>query len=115
MRKLTVKQKALLAAKIAKETKAEDIVVLDMRKSAHFCDFFVICSASSTRRAYAISEAIEDELSAEGFSLAHNEGRKDSLWILLDFADVVVHIFSSELRSFYNIEKLWPESPRLKA
>jgi ribosome-associated protein len=111
---LTSKQQAVLAAKIAIDTKAEDVAVLDMRKLSNYCDYFVICSAPSSRRVKAISEEIEEEFDKKGVRLAHQEGKSDSLWILLDYSGIVVHIFLSELRQFYNLEHLWSEAPRLK-
>lgn len=88
--------------------------MLDMRGSANFCDYFVVCSAPSTRRVKAISEAIEDEFDAKGIRLTHYEGREEALWVLLDYVGVVVHIFLSELREFYDLEHLWSEASRLK-
>ncbi|MFH1791542.1 MAG: ribosome silencing factor [Candidatus Omnitrophota bacterium] len=97
---------------MAHEKKADDIVILDMRMSSGFCDYFVIAGAESTRRARTISEAIEEGLGRIGIRVSHTEGKEESLWIVLDHFDVVTHIFYHETRKFYDLERLWREAPR---
>jgi ribosome-associated protein len=84
-----------------------------MRKAANICDFFVIASASSQRRAQAISELIEETFKEKGIRLRAGEGRREGMWILLDFADVVVHIFFKEVRDYYGLERLWADAKRV--
>lgn len=89
------------------------MVVLDMRKVANFCDYFVICSASSTRRAQAISELIEEKFEEKGLALKSAEGRREGSWILLDYSDIVIHIFFSEVRGYYSLDRLWADAKRI--
>jgi ribosome-associated protein len=106
-------EQALACARIADDNKAEELVVLDVRGLASFADYFVIMSGRSTRHVQGLAEAISSELSAKRISSKHSEGLREGLWVLLDFGDVVVHIFYHETRSFYDLEKLWHEAPRL--
>ena len=87
---------------------------MDVRKVVNFCDCFVICSATSTRRAKAISEEIQERLKKEGQRLKHIEGAGEALWILLDYGDVVAHVFYEETRRFYGLERLWGDAARLE-
>lgn len=108
------RQKALFVADLAKAKKAEDIVILDMRKVSNITDFFVIATAGSTRRAQTICETIETGLLSKKERLSSIEGYQDAGWILLDAFDVVVHIFESDLRRFYNLESIWGDAPKVK-
>lgn len=108
------RQKALLVADLARENKAEDIVALDMRKVSNVTDFFIIATAGSTRRAQAISNNIEQGLLESRESLSNIEGYQEASWILIDAYDVVAHIFTSNLREFYNLERLWGDAPRIR-
>lgn len=99
-------------ARLALEKKAENVVVLDMSRISGMCDQFVICSASSKTRARAIAEHIEQEMKSDGVRIVHRDGIKESDWIVLDFSDVVVHIFIAELRKYYDLESLWGDAPR---
>ena len=104
---------AAVCARIALDTKAEDLVVLDVRGQASFTDCFLIMSGRSTRHVQALAEAIEAELNSKRISSRHAEGLQEGLWVLLDFGDVVAHIFYKETRQFYNLEGLWHDAPRL--
>ena len=77
-----------------------------------FCDFFVVMSASSSVRVKAIVDHIEDTLHAESVKLRHKEGYGEGLWVLMDFGDVIVHIFQEEARRFYALEHLWGDAPK---
>ncbi len=99
-------------ARLALEKKAENVVVLDMSRVSGMCDQFVICSASSKTRARAIAEHVEFEMKGEGVRIVHRDGMKECDWIVLDFADVVVHIFTADLRKYYDLESLWGDAPR---
>ncbi|MFD1399265.1 ribosome silencing factor [Lacticaseibacillus suilingensis] len=105
--------KALLqtAVHAADEKRAEDIVALDMTKVSLLADYFVIMSAGSTRQVQAIVDEIETQVKAAGGVDPRIEGNKDSKWILMDFGDVVVNVFTPEERQFYNLEKLWQQAP----
>ena len=108
------KEKALLVAELAKAKLAEDIVILDMRKVSSITDFFVIASASSTKRCQTIAETIETGLSEKKESVSKIEGHNEGLWVLIDAYDVVAHIFYGDVRRFYNLEGLWGDAPRIK-
>lgn len=98
-----------LAVRAAEEKKAEDITVLDLRKAAGFTDHFVICSGANARQVRAIADAVVEALAEHG-KPAHVEGynRSDkSGWILIDYFDFIVHVFSPETRLFYGLERLW--------
>ena len=94
--------------------KAEDIIVLDMRKAANFCDFFVLCTGSSDRQLHAIARGVEEGLREQGEDIRYKQGVKDARWVLLDMGTVVMHVFSREAREFYGLEHLWQESRRVK-
>lgn len=104
---------ARIAAKAALDKKAEDLVILDVRKLCSFADYFVIMSGRSTRHVQGLAEAVEAELRSKRISKAKAEGLQEGLWVLLDYADVVVHIFYSETRMFYDLEGLWHDAPRV--
>ncbi|MFH1201302.1 MAG: ribosome silencing factor [Candidatus Omnitrophota bacterium] len=111
--KIDSKEKSILATRFAKDKKAEEITVLDMRKTSNFCDFFVIMSSASTRQSKAIADAIEKGLGSKKVRLLHCEGKSEGLWILQDYGDVIVHIFNQDIRSFYCLERLWSDAQRL--
>lgn len=90
---------------------AEDLKIVDVRKIANFCDFFIILTASSMRRGKAIADNIQDGLKKNNVFIRNKEGGEDSEWILLDLFDIVVHIFSSRLREFYKLDRLWSDAP----
>lgn len=84
-----------------------DIQVLDIREKTAIADYFVIVSGNSTPQLNAIAEEIEDTMAEAGFDTYYHEGNGQSRWIILDYADVIVHIFHRDMRTFYNLEKLW--------
>lgn len=91
--------------------KGYDVLILDLRKLATFADYFVICSADSDTQVKAIADEVDKSLKDEGIRCWHREGLNALTWVLLDYVDVVVHIFKKEAREFYNIEKLWGDAP----
>lgn len=104
---------ARLAGRAALDKKAEDLVILDVRELSSFTDFFVIMSGRSTRHVQGLAEAVEEALREKRLSPAATEGLRDGLWVLLDFNDVVVHIFYAETREFFDLEGLWHDAPRV--
>jgi len=106
--------KAVAAAvEAARDKKAMDTVVLDLRKADGFTDYFVICSAANARQIAAIADAVQETLKQQlGERPAVTEGVKSSEWILLDYFNFVVHVFSRECRSFYGLERLWGNATR---
>ena len=104
---------AEICARVALDTKAEDLLVLDVRGLSSFTDYFVIMSGRSSRHVQGLAEAVEAELRSTRVSSKHAEGLQDGLWVLLDFGDLVAHIFYKEKRKFYDLEGLWHDAPRL--
>jgi len=95
---------------LAEDKQASDIVLLDLRQLNTFADYFVICSGESDRQLKAILEAIDQGISRELGREARVEGTPDTGWVLLDYGDVVVHIFSVALRDYYWLERLWSKA-----
>ena len=108
-KKLAIKISELIFSK-----KGFDVTILNLSKLASFADFFVICSADSTTQVKAISDEVDKKLRDEGIRVWHREGYNALSWVLLDFVDVVVHIFKKDAREFYNLEKLWGDAPVIK-
>ncbi|MCA9858443.1 MAG: ribosome silencing factor [Thermomicrobiales bacterium] len=106
---------ALQIADVLSETPASDTVVLDIRGLSSFADFFVICSGENERQLRAITERLQEEFKERGIRPQRVEGTPRSGWIVLDYNDVIVHVFDAELRDFYKMERLWAEAPRLLA
>jgi len=102
----------LAIAKAASGKKALDIVILDMRRIPSVSDYFVIASGSSTTQVRAISDNIADVLKEKGERVWHIEGAGEALWILLDYGNVVAHVFLDQTRRFYSLEKLWGGVPK---
>jgi len=99
-------------ASIASDRKAIDIRVIDLRGIVSYTDFFVICSGNTERQAKAIQDAVYRELKdSEGLLPRRVEGDREARWILLDYLDCVVHIFTPEAREYYRLEQLWGEAP----
>ena len=98
-------------AALAADKKAIDIVALDLRGVAGYTDFFLICSGGSDRQTKAIHDGIHEELKRSGALPRRVEGERSSKWILMDYLDCVVHIFTPEARAFYRLEQLWGEVP----
>ena len=90
--------------------KAYDVLLIDLRKLAAFADFFVICSADSDVQVKAIADDVDRSLRDEGMKCWHKEGYQALNWVLLDYVDVVVHVFKKDAREFYNLEKLWGDA-----
>ncbi|CAN5686598.1 hypothetical protein BH18ACI4_BH18ACI4_15660 [soil metagenome] len=97
----------------ASDKKALDLVVLDLREIATFTDHFVIASGNNERQVQAISDEVFEKLKKSGTAAARVEGYKSAEWILLDYGDFIVHVFSDKARKFYDLERLWRESKRL--
>jgi ribosome-associated protein len=94
--------------------KGFNVLVIDLRKLVTFTDYFVVCSADSDTQVKAIADQVDKALSDEGIKCWHREGLKALSWVLLDYIDVVVHIFRKDSREFYNLEKLWGDAPSEK-
>jgi ribosome-associated protein len=92
---------------IASDKQASDIVLLDAREVCTFADYFIICSGESARQLAAISEEVEHAVKKMGILPHHSEGSSDSGWMLLDYGDIIVHIFSAVERNLYQLDELW--------
>ncbi len=104
---------ALQIADIVTETPAANTVLLQITDISSIADYFLICSGENERQLRAIAETINEELASNDIRPTRSEGTPQSGWIVMDFADVIVHIFHSELREFYRMEQLWAEAPRV--
>ena len=106
-------QLAIQAAQIAADRHCSDIAVLDLRGISPVTDYFVIFTGTSDRQMRAVGNEITDAAAAAGHRLYHAAGTASAQWILLDFVDVVVHLFDSEHRSYYDLELIWGDAPRV--
>ena len=111
---LDAERTAHRAAQAALEKKAEDLVLVDLRGKATYADFLVICSGTNERQVEAVAEAVERSLHEAGQRLIGSEGTRGSKWVLLDFGDVVVHVFQQEERAYYDLEGLWSDAPMIR-
>jgi ribosome-associated protein len=109
--KATTPQKAARAA-LAK--KATDVVILDLRKVTEFTDYFVLASAANQRQMVAVADAVMETLRGQGLRPTHIEGYPKQEWILLDYSDFVVHLFTPRTRAFYDLERLWGGAGRVE-
>jgi ribosome-associated protein len=98
--------------RLAAERRAQDVLILDLRGISGACDFFVLATGLSEPHVAGLADHLEDSLREEGIRPWHVEGRQNRKWILLDFVDVVVHLFQAETRDYYRLENLWSEAPR---
>lgn len=104
---------AQLSAEAADNKKAFDILILDLRSLTYITDYFVICSASNTTQVGAISDGVGQALAKAGVHPSHVEGEAEASWVLMDYGDIVVHIFDEQTRIYYSLEKLWGDAPRI--
>ncbi len=110
----TLQRQVKAAIEACQSKKGEDLAVLHMEKgSGAFTDYFVICSGANPRQIQAISDEIEEKLSQGGTEPLHIEGYQQAEWVLLDYVDFVVHVFSEKARRFYDLERLWKSARRL--
>lgn len=105
--------KARAIARVALDGLAEDAVILDMRRVASFCDYFVICQARSSLHIDAIHDRVVEAMAQEGLHSPRREGARNSTWVVLDYVDVVLHIFDEPTRAFYDLERLWSDAQRV--
>lgn len=118
--KATAGKKKKLPAEVSKavraalDKKAADVVVLDLRSTSAFTDFFVLCSGTSQRQVKAIADAVEEALRAAKVRPAHVEGYDRADWILMDFFTFIVHVFTPQTRTFYSLERLWGDAEKIE-
>ena len=114
-KKNNLKQQVSQAIGACVEKKAEDVAILELEKgSGAFTDYFVVCSGTNPRQIQAISDEVEQRLEKVGLHPAHVEGYKQAEWVLLDYVDFVVHVFSEKARKYYDLERLWKSARRLE-
>src|SRR5450432_3202326 len=115
MKKNELKQQISAAIQACLEKKAEELSILEMEKgSGAFTDYFVLCSGTNPRQVQAIADEVELRLKSANLRPAHIEGYKQAEWVLLDYVDFVVHIFSEKARKFYDLERLWKSARRME-
>jgi len=110
--RLPAEIKLVVAAALDK--KALDVVALDLRKASAFTDFFIICTGGNLRQVKAIADGIDEALRAKGLKPALTEGYSRGDWVLIDYFDFIVHIFSPQTREFYGLERLWGDAKRIE-
>jgi len=101
------------AAAAALDKKADDLVLLNLEEVASFTGYFLLCTGHSARQVQAIADSVEKQLAHAGLRPAHLEGYQNGEWVLLDYVDFIVHIFSETARSYYDLERLWRRAARL--
>ena len=111
---LTIAEKTHLCAVAADSKKAENIVVLDVQPLSSVADHFLICNGSSDRQVRAIADAIEEQLIQNGEKPLAMEGYHKGTWVLIDCADLIVHVFDDDTRRFYDLERLWHRAARVE-
>lgn len=113
MSELNIKDIALLAADAADDKKAEDIEILNVQGLTVIADYFVLCSANSDQQVRAIARAIDEKLSEKGIEPKRMAGMNDAKWVLIDYADVIVHVFHKREREYYDLERLWSDAEKI--
>ena len=107
-------EKALLVVRSALEKKAYDLILMEVREVTSIADYFIICSGRSDRQVQGIAQGVAENLAGAGIPLLSVEGVSRGQWVLMDFSDVIVHIFYQPVREFYDLEGLWHHAPRVE-
>ncbi|MDY0396742.1 ribosome silencing factor [Virgibacillus halophilus] len=110
---MNVKEMLSLAAQACDDKRAEEIIALDMEHISLIADYFLICHGSNERQVQAIARAVKEKMEENDISIKRMEGFEQARWILVDIGDIVCHIFHRDERSYYNLERLWGDAPRL--
>jgi ribosome-associated protein len=114
MKKNSLKQQIAEAIHACQEKKAEELNILELEQgSGAFTDYFVVCSGTNPKQIQAIADEVEQRLERQGLRPAHTEGYRQAEWVLLDYVDFVVHVFSDKARKFYDLERLWKSAKKL--
>ena len=103
-----------LCVRAALKKKAFDVTALDIREVSSFADYFIICSGNSNRQVQAIASSIEHDLKKKGIYPLGIEGFNEGKWILLDYDDIIIHVFYQQVREFYELERLWVDAPKVE-
>ncbi|MBI4682103.1 MAG: ribosome silencing factor [Nitrospirae bacterium] len=110
---MNLKKRAVKVAELAIDKKAKDTVILELKDLSSIADYFVICSGDNPAQIKAIAEAIDDYFSKKKVFPMGKEGLDSARWVLLDYGDIIIHIFNDETRTYYNLEKFWMDAPRI--
>jgi len=108
-----VEELTQIVANAAGDKKAHDLLILDIRGLSVIADYFVLCNGQSNTQVQAIAEAVRQKMAQSGVPVKGVEGYDEAKWILLDFGDIIVHVFRQEEREFYNLERLWGDAPQV--
>jgi ribosome-associated protein len=108
------KERVLLCVNASLQRKAKDLIILNVKELSSFADYFIICSGTSDRQVQAIAESIQGNLKEHGILPLGVEGERIGKWVLMDYEDIIVHIFYEQIREFYDIERLWSDAPRME-
>jgi len=111
---MSSKEKAILCAREAWGFKALNLVIMEVSRFSSFADYFIICSGKSGRQVQGIADNIENELKTRGLKPIGIEGKREGHWVLMDYGDVIIHVFYEPVRCFYDLESLWSEAPRVE-
>src|ERR1022692_2689162 len=115
VKKSDLQKQANEAILACQDKQAEQVTILELEKnSGEFTDYFVMCSGTNSRQIQAIADAVDERLEQVGLRVTHKEGYKQAEWVLLDYVDFVVHVFSEKARQFYDLERLWKSAKRLE-
>jgi ribosome-associated protein len=114
MKRDEVRKQVAMAVQACIEKKAEDISILRLDAASGLTDYFVICSGANPRQVEAIGEAVDEKLSTAGVEPSHVDGRRSADWMVLDYGDFMLHVFSESARKFYDLERLWKTATRLE-
>ena len=108
------KEQVLLCVNASIKKKAKDLIILNVKELSSFADYFIICSGTSDRQVQAIAASIQEILKGYGILPLGVEGERLGKWVLIDYEDVIIHVFYEPIRKFYDIERLWSDAPRMK-
>jgi ribosome-associated protein len=107
------RKRALFCVNACLEKKAADLVILNVKEISAFADYFILCSGTSDRQVRAVAAAVQENLKNEGILPLGIEGEATGKWVLLDYDDVIIHVFLESVRTFYDLERLWSDAPRM--
>lgn len=110
---MKLKEKTMISLTAAEDKKAYDLVILDLTEHSSITDYFMICSGRSTTQVKAIAEGIDEIMSKKKIRPLGIEGLSEAKWVLMDYDDLVIHVFHEETRTFYDLERLWGNAPRV--
>lgn len=111
---ISVLEAAKLAQEALEDKKGEDIKVLDLIGISNIADYFIIASGNNVNQLRAMADSVEEKLFKEGYKLHHSEGYSGGAWILLDFGNIIVHLFNKEERNFYSLDRVWSDAKEVK-